>query len=145
MNSSELRQWLSKDPVIRGQFGNVCAADELPMHIRHRPRIYIVNTDKRHQPGKHWVVFYFPRRGPAEFFDSNGHKPSYYRKRFQRVLVKNERRYIYNSIPVQYEGTQTCGHYCLYYTLFRCRGESMTQIVHGMKYADVESFVNKVQ
>ena len=91
---------MKKDCVIRQQYGDVCAADQLPMTIRYRPRIYIVNTDPRSKPGQHWTAFYFPRRGPAEFFDSLGHSPDHYHTRFKRVLLKNERRYKYNKIRV---------------------------------------------
>ena len=67
MRTQEIKHLMNKDTVIRQHYGGVCAADQLPMTIRHRPRLYIVNTDPRSQPGQHWTVFYFPRRGPADF------------------------------------------------------------------------------
>ena len=130
MDTSEIKSYMKNDRIIRKQLGDVCAADELPIHIRYRPRIYIVNTDKRHQPGQHWVVFYFPKRGPAEFFDSNGYPPDYYHRRFKRVLVINGRSYKHNGVKLQEPGTITCGQFCLFYAYHRCRGYSMNQIVN---------------
>ena len=124
---------MRRDPRIRRHLGNVCAADELPMTITYRPRTYIVNTDERYQPGSHWVVFYFPRRGPTEFFDSNGYPPEHYHKRFKKVLLKNGRYYIYNKHKVQAPGTMTCGQFCLFYSYYRCRGYTIKDIVNLLK------------
>ena len=131
MNTSQLRSFITKDPFVRRQFGGVCAADELPLRVPYRPSVYLVNTDKKRQPGRHCVTFYFPRKGPSEFFDSMGRSPEYYNRRFKTVLLKNGSNYVANAIRVQSWETTTCGHFCLFYSAHRCRGWSMRRIVHS--------------
>lgn len=140
MNSSEINYRLRHV----NQFGGVRPADKLPSKIKRRPRAYIVNTDKSHQPGRHWVAFYFPSRGPAEFFDSMGRPPDFYHKRFKNVLLNN---YIYNDKRLQQYGTRTCGHFCLYYVILRCRGWSMRRIVNTFDFVNLnynERIVNNI-
>jgi len=132
MNTSQLDHLLMSDPIVRCQFGGVCAADELPLRVPYRPRIYVVNTDNRGQPGRHWVTFYFPKKGPTEFFDSLGHSPDYYRRRFKSVLLKNGPCYSYNKIRLQPIGDLTCGQYCVYYAVHRCRGWTINKIVKAV-------------
>jgi len=64
--------------------GGVCALDQLPRKIIRRPKMYIVDTQERYRPGKHWLVLYLPKVGPSEFFDSAGHGHRYYSWRFER-------------------------------------------------------------
>ena len=115
MRKQEMKRLLQNDSVIIQHYGDVCASDQLPMTIRYRPRIYIVNTDSSLKPGQYWIAFYFPRNGPAVFWDSFGYSPEHYDQRFKRVLLKNERRFIFNRIKVQDIGTMTCGQFCLFY------------------------------
>lgn len=63
MNNLELERLLEGYPV------QVCAADQLRAN---KGQFVITNTDTSDGPGKHWVTFYFPKRGPYEFFDSLG-------------------------------------------------------------------------
>ncbi len=109
--------------------------------------MYIVNTDESHQPGRHWVAFYFPSRGPSEFFDSMGRAPDYYHKRFKNVLLNNGGRYIYNDKSLQQYGTRTCGQFCLFYVIRRCGGWSMRRIVHTFDFVNLnnnERIVNRI-
>ena len=97
MYASELKEILINDPEVRSQFGGVCSADELPNKVQRRPRLYVVNSDKREQPGTHWMLFYFPKKGPSELFDSLGRAPNFYHGRFKTVLMKNGPKYVYNN------------------------------------------------
>ena len=133
MNGSEITKIVRCDSVARKRFGGVLAADELPSVIGYRPRHYVVNTDVRGQPGTHWVAFFFPKTGPAEFFDSLGRAPEHYNRRFKNVLIYNGPSYAYNNVPVQPDGTNTCGQYCLHYLTRRCRGRSMKKIVRDLQ------------
>ena len=100
----------------------VCFANHLPASIQQRPKIYIVNTDESGQPGSHWVAFHFPHRGPAELFDSTGHGPEAYHRRFKYVLLANGPHYLYNPSIIQDTRSDTCGQCCLCYAYHRCRG-----------------------
>ena len=142
MNTSQLHYLLTRDPFVRSQLGGVCAADELPLRVPYRPRVYVVNTDNRGQPGRHWVTLYFPKKGPAEFFDSLGRAPNYYnRRRFKAVMLKNGHGYAFNKIRLQERGTLTCGHYCLYYAFHRCRGWTMNRIVTSLNVKNNDGLV----
>ena len=132
MNGLEIVAILDKDPRVKKMFGGVLAADELPFIIRKRPSVYVVNTDIKRLPGSHWTVFYFPKRGPAEFFDSLGQAPERYHKRFRIVLLRNGPAYVYNKLRVQPYYASTCGRYCIDYVKMRCHGVNMRQIVRTM-------------
>ena len=123
MNSVELKRYMMRDKCI-GWF-EICSADQLPGRIVHRPCYYIVNTATFGKRGKHWVTFYFPFKGPNEFFDSEGKTPDFYSQDFVTSLEEN---YLFNTIPLQ-GGSPACGHYCLYYVTHRCRGITMYNIV----------------
>ena len=123
MNSVELKRYMTRDPCI-GSF-EICSADQLPRRIVHRPCYYIVNTATFGKTGKHWLTFYFPLKGPNEFFDSEGKTPDFYSQDFVTPLEEN---YLFNTFPLQGD-SPACGHYCLYYVTHRCRGISMYNIV----------------
>ena len=147
MHTVELKRLLRR--VLGRHFGDVCPADLLPIVIKHKPKAYIVNTDESHKPGKHWVAFYFPKRGFPEFFDPEGRKPEFYHRRFKNVLIVNGSKYKYNQTKLQ--GPKTCGEFCLYYIIHRYRGLSMKKILekfHTKNFVDndrkVISFLNHV-
>ena len=129
MNTLELQQALTNDPITEPYTGRVCALDQLPKRVTHRPTLYIVNSQPGHKPGKHWLALYFPRVGPAEFFDSLGHGPRYYSWRLERYLKRQGGYYIYNKRRYQQAGTKTCGQFCYYYAHQRCKGRPMRDML----------------
>ena len=128
MNTIELHQRLSGDPMICPYF--MCALDQLPRKVTHRPKLYIINSQPGHKPGKHWLTLYFPKLGPAEFFDSLGRGPRYYSWRLERYLKKQGGYYIRNKRRYQQVGTTTCGQFCYYYAHYRCMGRPMKDILN---------------
>ena len=134
MNTIELQQILTQDPITKPYVGSVCALNQLPKRVTHRPKLYVVNTQPGHKPGKHWLTLYFPKVGPAEFFDSVGHGPKYYSWRLERYLKKQGGYYIRNRRRVQQVGTKTCGQFCYYYAYQRCTGRPMTQILRDFDH-----------
>ena len=133
MDGRQISEVLNEDPIVRRQFGGVLASDELPIVITQRPRFYVVNTDIRRLPGSHWIVFYFPKRGSAEFFDPLGRSPGYYHGRFVTWLRRHGPRFIHNKNRVQPYGTNTCGQYCMLYVKYRCRGWTITRVSSYLK------------
>ena len=71
--------------VLLGYPVTVCCADEIKIQ---KGRFVISNTDTCQGPGKHWVAFYFPKRGPYEFFDSLGNRPEEYGVGLEKKLSK---------------------------------------------------------
>jgi hypothetical protein len=117
-----------------GQFAGVYATDHLPRTVNEKPRLYVVNTDVAAGLGLHWVAFYFPTDGIAEFFDSTGHPPEHYHTSFRRFLLDNARAYKILRIRLQGYHSNTCGQYCIFYAIHRCYGYSLHAIVdffHG--------------
>jgi hypothetical protein len=66
---------LQIESCLKDYPATVCCADDLPARVGARPRTFIVNTDTCDRGGSHWVAFYFPHVGPAEFSDSLGNAP----------------------------------------------------------------------
>ena len=70
---------------------------------------------------------YFDKHGKGEYFDSDGLHPSM--NDFTAFMERNSNDWIYNNKTVQSLFSTTCGHYCVYFILYRCRGYSMHDIV----------------
>jgi hypothetical protein len=122
--------------ILKSVVKNVCPADYLPASISSRPSFYIVNTDNSDGKGRHWVAFYFPPKGPPEFFDSLGRRPDFYHDRFRAILICNDGGYMYNECRLQAPNTVSCGGYCIYYVHLRSQGYSMHDIVSSMNSLD---------
>ena len=129
MYGDQITEALKRDPITRRTFGGVLAADELRTFVGRRPKLFVVNTDVRGMPGKHWTAFYFPKMGPSEFFDPLGHRPEHYRQTFKSILIKLGPNYTFNKVRVQPKNTRTCGQYCVQFAKLRCRGWPMKRIV----------------
>ena len=117
MEATDLERVLVKT----GLDHEVTSADRLPTTMK-KPAGLIVNTDPAHRPGTHWVSFYFPKRGPAEFFDSLGRSPEHYRRDFKNLLIAHGPDYLHNTGRIQDYGSATCGAYCLDFLMQRDRG-----------------------
>lgn len=125
MNTGQIIRKLHAYP----QFVGVYAADNLPQTVEKKPSLYIVNTDVTLGSGIHWVAFYFPVSGVTEFFDSTGHSPEHYHLSFQQFLINNGSAYKFIRIRLQDFQTETCGHYCIFYSIHKCQGWSLEKIV----------------
>ena len=62
--------------------------------------------------------------------DSYGLPPSSYSRKFTNFLNNNSNSLIFNTVTLQSINSKVCGHYCIYYALFRCRDINMSTIVH---------------
>ena len=135
MNTGQLEEKLLLDPYTSEQFHGVYASNELPTVLKNRPSLLIVNTDPNYLPGKHWVVVYLDMQRSdewpnAEYFDPLGSMTQWKVHRF--LLDNSPTGYLRNSMPVQGGSSQFCGHFCLYYSYFRCRNFSMTCILQSL-------------
>jgi len=130
MNTVQVTLILRKDSYTRGVFQGVFPSDKLPRCISSYPALFIANVDTSNKPGSHWAAFYFPKNSEGEFFDSYRLPPSSYTGTFSSVLKNNSTNWTFNSVTLQSVDPKVCGHYCLYFSLFRCRHISMSTIVH---------------
>ena len=129
MDAGQLKNFLNNQ-VPHLDFA-VTSADRLPTRDNFaRPASLIVNTDPSTLPGEHWVCFYFPEKGPPEFFDSLGHHPEHYHPNFRNVLIVNGPDYLRNTERLQDYDSPYCGVYCLYYLVYRRLGEDFQSILN---------------
>lgn len=132
MDTHQLMQCLWKDACTRHHFGDVLAADMLPtIPVAPHQNIYIVNTDVQTRPGQHWVLFYLPPNSPGEFFDSLGKDLVDYDPGLRNFMWNNRNTYSYNAQRLQGDGSSTCGPFCLYYAVHRCRGVTQSDIINS--------------
>ena len=78
-------------------------------------------------PEEHWVAMFFNNPRSAEFFDSYGLHPIVYG--LTDFLDSHSSSWDYNSKTLQSLISEVCGHYTVYYILFRSRGCSLSEIL----------------
>ena len=125
MNTIQIEHSLKKDPFTKTIFEKACAKNQL-LHVDY-PSAYVINSHPSSKPGEHWIAVYFDKHGKGEYFDSYGLHPSM--NGFTAFMEHNSNGWIYNNKTVQSLFFTTCGHYCVYFILYRCRGYSMRDIV----------------
>ena len=119
MDTIQLTLVLRKDKHTRGVFQGVYPSDKLPKSVSSFPALFMANVDTSEKPGSHWVAFYFTKDCEGEFFYSYGLPPSNYTGTFTRFLKNNSSSWTFNSVTLQSMNSKVCGHYCLYYAVFR--------------------------
>jgi len=130
------------------QYKGAHPIDYLPKAPVPKPAAMIVNTDPHDKPGKHWVAIYIDIDGSADYFCSYGYGP---RKLIQQFLQCNAQGgWRQNTQRVQGLLSTTCGHYCVYFLMYRCRGVPMNVILEHFDKKDyacndemVVQFVNR--
>ena len=130
MYGYELQTFMLKDSYIKKHYGGVLALDELPKKKLLQKTVYIVNTDKSHKKGQHWVLLWIDEQ--PEYFDSFAQLPP---KDIQDTLVKNGSMYLRNTQQIQPSQSATCGYYCLFYAYYRCHGVKMKDILQKFYYS----------
>jgi len=133
MNDGQIESLMGRDPIASTLFQGVFAADTLP-HNPPIPCALIANTDPENRPGQHWVAFYIESNGHGEYFDSYGRPPTV--KNFRDFLQQNTSEWTCNDSLLQGVLSSTCGQYCIFYLLFRCRDVSMQEIVAEFNVAN---------
>ena len=121
MNSLQIQKILSKFKNFLG----IYARDELPYKVKY-PSFFIFNTDNRSEPGEHWLAIFIDENKNAEFFDSYGNHPRYFR--LEKYLDKIGRSWTYNDKIIQDYFSQLCGHYCIYFIIQKLKGKTLEEI-----------------
>lgn len=132
MDGAALGRVLGEDTGTRkAGYLAVLTLEELPKKTldSQETLILIVNTEPTQTSGEgeHWVAIYGDQHSPyMEYFDPFGLPP--FRDGFIRFFHHQRRPWIYNQRVLQSDLSSTCGYYCLYYLLLRCRGYRMKDI-----------------
>ena len=87
----------------------------------------VCNTDPSHRPGEHWIAIYLDSNGTGEYFDSFGMEP---KPIFRRFLNRHCVSYVRNHEQLQSAISRFCGHYCVFYCLFKRLDYKMKDIVN---------------
>ena len=117
MNSNEIDRLLRRH--LR-DFDGVFSVDTLPDN----PHLLVCNTDPSDKPGRHWIAIYV-RHGRGEFFDSFGRRPNAV---FERYMNRHCSSWTFNVKQLQSIVSKFCGHYCIYYCIFRSRNVDLRKI-----------------
>ena len=126
MNTSRLLRILKRR--CRGTLLVIFPSDRIPRNLpRRRPLLLVCNTDPQHKPGEHWIVIYVGTESTGEYFDSYGQEPP---PVFRTFLDKHcVNGWIRNELQMQSAISRFCGHYCVFYCLFKMMNYNMQSIV----------------
>jgi hypothetical protein len=131
MNTLQLDRLLKSKREIDKNFKGVYAIDTFPSKWNHSelPASFVINLDKQHQPGSHWVSVYLSTTNINEYFDSYGLRPK--DKAIKSLLGPN---YIYNASQLQSFLSTVCGQYSVFYIWKKSCGWTLQDIVN--KFSD---------
>ena len=121
MKTLQIKRLLKNNSQTQNVFKKVCAFDQLKKPVF--PSAYVINSDSSSKPGEHWIAVYFDKRGRGEYFDSYALAPAFVGLE-SYMDTYSLSGWIYNR-----KFSNVCGHYCVYYILFRCRGVPLHAIV----------------
>ena len=112
--------------IYRGTY----SSDTLPKILDSwRPLVIVVNTDPSAQPGTHWICMFFDECGHGEIFDSFGQYPA---RVFKRYMNEYCTVWSYNNKQLQSFISRFCGHYCIWFCVFKARKYSLTEILRNV-------------
>jgi hypothetical protein len=94
----------------------------------------IINTQPSYQQGEHWLALYFNDKRECQFFDSYGNHPSIFG--LEAYIEKASSGLQYNKSRLQAEFSSSCGYYCIFFILLKCRHFTLTDIVNLFSKSD---------
>lgn len=126
LNNNQLDYLADLNPHLRRVFEGAIACDELPEQISMSPKAYIVNTDTKDKPGRHWLGVWTEGR-VCEIMDSYGMPLEYYEKDSTYIteFAKRFQTVKRSSKTLQSLFSKSCGDYALLYLFFKAEGKSM--------------------
>ena len=144
MNTTQVEKALLKDKYVKKHYCGVIPLDFLPKKKLKTSCYFIVNTHKSYQPGEHWLSIYIPKKGPIEYFDSYGLKPS--NKEILNFLKRNRNHYIYNNVKIQGINSLNCGKFSIFFIYFRSRNFKMKDYLKffSTNKTDNDLFITKL-
>jgi hypothetical protein len=117
MESAEFYDYFNFFPNLQKHFDGVFSIDTIPKSIKFR-HFCIVNTDFHNGIGKHWFIIIKNDKHNIEIFDSLGidSEKEELLKKYCKLRVKN---LIVNETSFQENDTNTCGKFCLFFSINR--------------------------
>ena len=125
MNTKEITDYFNRDTECSKMFYRVYPADKLA-NLCSLQALIVFNTDTSCKRGEHWVVFYVVKNRRGEYFDSFGRCPF---EHFKIFLDVNCVEWLWNERQIQSIISKFCGHYYIFYWLYRSRELDVRKIV----------------
>lgn len=128
MDTTTINRILGSHPCTRRQYIGCFASDSIKVPSKF-PAALVVNLDRSDQPGSHWTAIYVKSPSTAYYFDSFGLAPIAEIDNFLK-------RYVHctsNTCLIQSFDSSVCGHYCIFFIYFCCRGFSYERIISILK------------
>ncbi len=129
MNTLQIEKILKEDPYTSRLLAGVFARDQLPKTLCY-PCIWVVNNQPISKEGEHWTCAYFTADNKGEYFDSYGLAP---KGPLKRYMENHTTHWRWNGTRLQGLLSSSCGPFCLYFLLHRCRGILMKDIIEQFK------------
>lgn len=120
MFEDDIERLLSYSDATTKMYRGVRALDEAT--LLKEPGFYICNTDRRSQPGTHWILYMRTKNDNHIYFDSFGLPPV--ESELQKLVVDE-----YNSKCLQSLYSPFCGMYCAFFASRLCRGYTLQECV----------------
>ena len=119
-----IERFASKD--TKNAFMGVYAIDQLPKSIPYLPALFIINTDAKNLPGKHWKAVFISQNHHGEVFDSLSLPISTHLLRWLNNFTYGHWKQ--NKRTIQHPLSSICGVYALYFVLNRLHRKSLQSI-----------------
>ena len=99
------------------------------------PQLWFVNNAPTYTGGEHWCVL-FIFQDHCEFFDPFGRSPV--QNGVQECFVNQCKRIIFNGTQYQSIVAKTCGHHCIFFSVQRAQGKSLSSIKEMYSQTDLQ-------
>lgn len=136
-STQQLESWARQFPTLAPHWVGALPADGLPAKpIKERPQAYIVNTDKSHEEGLHWIAHW--TYGPVcEKMDSYGLPMEVYEATpIKRWMNEHWAIHQGNKQSLQAVNSETCGYYALQYLVDKSKGKSLHEFLRQFNKHD---------
>ena len=115
LTNFEIQESYQNEPRFNGVFSK----DYLPNIIKNGA--YVINLDKYHDIGTHWVALYVNNK-IAIYFDSFG--VEHFPKEIMKFIIR--KKIIANIYRIQAYDSIMCGYFCIGFINFMFNGKSLT-------------------
>ena len=120
LSTRDIDGYTNRISILQTSFLGVYSADRMPQKIL-PGQTFIVNCCPSDQPGLHWVAIFKRSANVYEFFDSTGSRPDQYK---DLQLPKSCKTILFRPKRIQAIGSETCGHYCIFFVYCKARKKS---------------------
>ena len=138
LSNEQLNYLAFKHPALNDVYRGALPSDGLPRKLATEfPQAFIVNTDPTGEPGMHWMALWIDE-DKCQVFDSFALPLSTYPGVNPLIhwLERHCKNITTNRQSVQAVSSQTCGHYALFYLMFKSVGGTLEEFLNKFKPHD---------